>query len=557
MMWYLLSANTTFAFTHADTLRGSNGRGRAWWDVKKYDLKVLFDTGAKSISGVNTIEFSVIAKMTDSMQIDLQEPMQIDSAYFQEEYYEKTINNTEPTLSVFQLVAKKIDVKKDGNVWWLINDFNRRNTTKFDSLTARRLIIYYHGSPRKAINPPWDGGFSWKTDSTGKPWIAVSCQGLGASVWWPCKDAQWDEPDHGMDVTLDIPEGLSAISNGRLFNDEHTTVWHWLVENPINNYDVTFYIGDYVHWHDTLAGENGTLDLDYWVLRYNEERARKQFAVVKQMIHCFEYWMGPYPFYEDGYKLVEAPYLGMEHQSAVAYGNKYKMGYMGFDRTATGVGMNFDYIIVHESGHEWFGNNITAKDIADNWVHEGITTYSETLFAECLLGKEKSQQYCRGEWRNVENDKPIIGQYGVNEEGSNDMYDKGSAMMYMIRVMTNDDEKFRQMLRGLGKEFYHQTVTTKQIEDYIALHTGLDLTAFFDQYLRNKETPKLEYKFKKKKLYYRFTNTIPGFTLPLTFTGGQTTKSISPTSEWQHTKWKDDHYLNFTKDFLYKVKSGH
>ena len=532
MMWYLLSANTTFAFTHADTLRGSNGRGRAWWDVKKYDLKVLFDTATQSIEGTNTITLSVVNIPCDSMQIDLQEPMVLDNASF--------------------LGGAEIQIAHDGNVWWLKGAFK-----DYAINSAMHIVLGYHGSPRKAVNPPWDGGFSWKTDSMGKPWIAVSCQGLGASVWWPCKDAQWDEPDYGMDIHVEVPQGLSAISNGKLFDSDHATGWQWQVKNPINNYDVTFYIGDYVHWHDTLAGEKGTLDLDYWVLRYNEERARKQFAVVKQMIHCFEYWMGPYPFYEDGYKLVEAPYLGMEHQSAVAYGNKYKMGYMGFDRTGTGVGMNFDYIIVHESGHEWFGNNITAKDIADNWVHEGITTYSETLFAECLLGKEKAQQYCRGEWRNVENDKPIIGQYGVNEEGSNDMYDKGSAIMYMIRVMTNDDEKFRQMLRGLGKEFYHQTVTTKQIEDYIALHTGLDLTAFFDQYLRNKETPKLEYKFKKKKLYYRFTNTIPGFTLPLTFTGGQTTKSISPTSEWQHIKWKDDHYLNFTKDYLFKVKSGH
>lgn len=544
MMWYLLSANTTFAFTHADTLRGSNGRGRAWWDVQKYNLTVAFDTATQSIKGINDLQFAVGDGIIDSMQIDLQEPMVLDSVWLDG--------------------LESLTVAKDGNVWWVKGHFQylKKNVHHW-------LMLSFHGCPRKAVNPPWDGGFSWKTDSTGKPWIAVSCQGLGASVWWPCKDAQWDEPDSGMNITLKIPQGLKAISNGvnidspgnrQAMNTRGvylTSAWRWQIKNPINNYDVTFYIGDYVHWHDTLIGEKGTLDLDYWVLRYNEERARKQFVVVKQMIHCFEYWMGPYPFYEDGYKLVEAPYLGMEHQSAVAYGNKYKMGYMGFDRTGTGVGMNFDYIIVHESGHEWFGNNVTAKDIADNWVHEGITTYSETLFTECLLGKEKSLQYCRGEWRNVENDKPIIGQYGVNDEGSNDMYDKGSAMMYMIRVMTNDDEKFRQMLRGLSKEFYHQTVTTKQVEDYIALHTGLDLTAFFDQYLRSKDVPKLEYNFKKKKLNYRFLNVKPGFTLPITITGGHTTKTINPTSEWQHIKWKDDHYLSLTKDFLYKVKSGH
>ena len=529
MMWYLLSANTTSAFTHADTLRGSNGRGRNWWAVQRYDLRVSFDTLDQAISGVNTIAFAVTTPPSDSMQIDLQEPMILDNA---------TIN------------GNKITIANEGNVWWLKYPFHELKTG-----TQSEIALNYHGTPRKAVNPPWDGGFSWKHDSVGNQWIAVSCQGLGASVWWPCKDAQWEEPQQGMDIELTAPGNLQAISNGRLVNTQQGvggTIFHWNVRNPINNYDVSFYVGDYVHWHDTLMGEKGLLDLDYWVLRYNEERAKKQFAIVKTMIHCFEYWMSPYPFYEDGYKLVEAPYLGMEHQGAIAYGNKYKMGYLGFDRTLTGIGLKFDYIIVHESGHEWFGNNVTAKDIADNWIHEGITTYSESLFTECTQGTEKGQQYCRGEWHNIENDKPIIGSYGVNEEGSNDMYDKGAAMMYMIRVLTHDDEKFRQMLRGLGQEFYHKTVTTTEVEKYISAHTGLDLSLFFDQYLRNKDIPVLAYTIKKKKLKFRFTNTAEGFTLPISIKVGGESQTINPGTEWQHIKKKKRSSVAFSEDFLIK-----
>jgi aminopeptidase N len=362
-----------------------------------------------------------------------------------------------------------------------------------------------------------------------------------------------------MTTTLVVPGNLAAISNGRLVArrplPDGTTSWQWEVRNPINSYNVTFYIGDYVNWHDTLMGEKGMLDLDFWVLRYNEAKARKQFAMVKQMLHCFEYWMGPYPFYEDGYKLVEAPYLGMEHQSAVAYGNEYRMGYRGYDRTGTGIGMNFDYIIVHETGHEWFGNNVTAADMADNWVHEGITTYSESLFEECLTNKEKGQEYCRGEWNNILNNKPIIGPYGVNEEGSGDMYDKGAAIMHMVRVLTGDDEKFRQMLRALGREYYHGIVLTVQVESFIAGNCALDLKAFFDQYLRTDSIPELEYYIKNKTLYYRFNNIVPDFTLPVTIRSKKVKMTISPTAAWQEVKWKGGYHLDIEKNFLITIKN--
>lgn len=556
-MWYLLSANTTFAFTHADTLRGSNGRGRSWWDVQKYDLKVGIDS--EGISGSNTITFQVVAQPNEVMQVDLQDSMRISNVIFEvlkggvHDYVHSKTNS---------MIFYPDSISREGNVYWLKHPFS----SKFSTGDIVSVKICFVGTPRKAVNPPWDGGFSYKTDGSGKPWMAVSCQGLGASAWWPCKDAQWDEPDSGMILKFNVPDGLKVVSNGVYMGSEginrpqvgcdpgSVKYEVWQVKNPINNYDVTFYIGDYVHWSDTLMGEKGKLDLDFWVLRQNEQRARKQFAVTKQMLHCFEYWMGPYPFYEDGYKLVDAPYLGMEHQSAVAYGNGYQMGYLGYDRTGTGIGMNFDYIIIHESGHEWFGNNVTAKDMADNWVHEGITTYSESLFEECLTNKEKGQAYCRGEWRNIRNDKPIIGPYGVNEEGSGDMYDKGAAIMYMIRQLTNDDEKFRQMLRGLGKEFYHQTVTTQQVETYIATHTGLDLKAFFDQYLRTADIPVLEYSIKHKQLRYRFSNVVPGFTLPITARAGKNTVTLQPTTEWQTMKWTKGYNIKFSKDFLIEVK---
>ncbi len=555
LLWYLLPAGTTFAFTHADTLRGSNGHGRDWWKVHHYDLKVAFnmgssfhelakdlniqqpDTAYKAINGQNTVTVLLTGMPRDSMQIDLQEPMSLSNA------------------AILQAGQRsELDFTREGNVYWLKFPANQYKIG--DQL---EIVLDYQGIPREAVNPPWDGGFSWKKDSVGHPWVAVSCQGLGASVWWPCKDAQWEEPDSGMDMLYSVPYDLVAVGNGIRQSatglpDLKETRWYWHVKNPINNYDVSFYIGDYVHWDDTIVGEKGTLQLDFWVLRHHLQQAKTHFAIVKQMLHCFEYWMGPYPFYEDGYKLVEAPYLGMEHQSAVAYGNEYKMGYRGFDRTGTGIGMNFDYIIVHETGHEWFGNSITAKDMADNWIHEGITTYSETLFAECLLGKIDADTYCRGEWRNIQNDKPIIGPYGVNEEGSNDMYDKGTAIMHMIRTLTNDDEKFRQMLRGLSQTFYHKTITTAEVEQYVAAHTGLALDTFFNQYLRSKSVPRLEYYIKKKHLYYRFTDIVPGFTLPLTATAGSSSAAIKPTADWQQIRWKRGYNVRFSKDFLIEVK---
>lgn len=494
----LLTCTLVFAqpFDRQDSLRGGNGSGRNWWDVQHYDLKVDFNLQDKEISGQNTIRFKITGRPGDSLQLDLQTPMFLDKV---------------------TLKGQELQSRKEGNVWWVLHSFS-----DFEEGAVVELEVYFHGKPKEAKMPPWDGGFIWAQDSSCRPWIAVACQGLGASVWWPCKDDQRDEPDEGMRISISGAGDLAVISNGRSADGQLLPKGQatWLVKNPINNYDVSFYIGNYVAWQDTLMGEQGVLPLYFYALDYNLAKAKKQFEVVKPMLHCFEYWMGPYPFYEDGYKLIEAPYLGMEHQSAVAYGNGYKMGYAGRDRSSTGVGMAFDFIIVHESGHEWFGNNITAKDVADNWIHEGFTSYSENLFVECLLSKEEAAIYDQGLRKLITNDKPVIGVYGVQQEGG-DIYEKGRAIIQMLRVMMHDDEACRQLLRGLNQTFYHQTVTTAQIENYIAQKTGLPLAPFFNQYLRTANIPVLEYAKKDRDLYLRLTYCMPGLELVLPLKSGK------------------------------------
>ncbi len=541
-LYCLLLPGSLMAYTHQDTLRGSNGIGRSWWDVQHYSLDIIFDTAIKSISGSNNIILKITDAPHDSLQIDLQEPMVLDSVIY-------------GNLDSGTYNPQRLAIAHEGNVWWVKYPFHNIPVG-----SQKYLVCFYHGQPRAAIHPPWDGGFIWTTDSLGKPWIAVACQGLGASVWWPCKDAQWDEPDKGQDMTFTLPANLECVSNGHLMEqrtlNNGMTRWDWQVKNPIDNYDVTFYIGDYVHWSDTMMGEKGELPLDFYALRYNEAKARKQFSIVKPMLHCFEYWMGPYPFYEDGYKLVEAPYLGMEHQSAVAYGNKYQMGYLGKDRSGTGIGLTFDYIIVHESGHEWFGNNVTAQDIADNWIHEGITTWSETLFVDCMMGKETAGKYSRGNWSEIQNDKPLIGQYGVNNEGSGDIYRKGAAMMYMIRAVMNNDEKFRQMMRGLSDSFYHKTITTTQAEDYISSYLpDLQVKPFFNQYLRTVDIPELEFYVKKRRLYFRFTHIVEGFTLPIQISNATDSMTITPSADWQSIRWNNGDDVVFGKGLLITIKN--
>ena len=496
-------------FTHADTLRGTYGPERSWWDALKYDLHVKFNLDDSSINGCNVIYFKVL-KPAKTMQIDLQEPLQIDSVFLLAYIPLRYDENTQGIITSPK--QRLTSVRKDGNAYFI--DLPVHLSEK----STNNLVIYYHGKPRIARNPPWDGGVIWKRDKNNNPWITIACQELGASVWYPCKDHQSDEPDSA-ELHITAPSNLVSVGNGRLRkktnNNDGTTTYSWAVVNPINNYNIIPYVGKYVNFSEVYKGEKGDLDMSYWVLDYNLEKAGTQFKDAPRMMKAFEYWFGPYPFYEDGYKLVDAPHLGMEHQSATAYGNGYLNGYHGNDLSGTGWGMKWDFIIVHESGHEWFANNITSKDIADMWIHEGFTNYSETLFTEYYYGKKAASEYVIGIRKRVQNDIPVIGPYNVNKEGSGDMYYKAGNMLHTIRHVINDDEKFRNILRGLNKTFYHQTVTTKQVEDYFSQHSGRDLSKIFDQYLRTTMIPALEYKIKNKVVYYRWTHVVSDFNMPL------------------------------------------
>ncbi|KDN53879.1 M1 family metallopeptidase [Flavobacterium seoulense] len=504
----LLNNTTENSFSQQDSLRGSITKERSWWDLKQYRLDIKVNPLDSTITGSNVIKYQVLQEY-NVMQIDLQNPLKITK------------------------------IIQDGNAL----KYNRNGNAYFVNLVAgqkkgtiKKLTVFYGGKPKVAVNPPWDGGITWKKDQNGKPFIASSCQGLGASVWWPNKDHMYDEVDN-MYISVNVPSDLMDVSNGRLLSAKKlkngTTTYNWYVSNPINNYGVNINIGDYVSFSEKFRGEKGILDCSYYVLRDNLAKAKKHFKEVPRMLKAFEYWFGPYPFYKDGYKLVEVPYLGMEHQSSVTYGNGFQNGYLGQDLSDTGWGLKFDFIIVHESGHEWFANNITYKDIADMWIHESFTNYSESLFLEYYYGKKAAAEYIIGTRTGIKNDIPIIGIYNVNQEGSVDMYSKGGNMLHTLRQIVNDDKKWKSMLRGLNSTFYHQTVTTKQIEDYSSEKAGIDLNPFFNQYLRNIRIPRLEYYFENNNLIYRWTNCVSNFKIPVKVSINGNEKWLQPETNWK------------------------
>jgi len=536
---FFLSAQYSYAqFTRHDTLRGNIGRERSWWDVLKYDVTVTPDYNSKSITGKTNIQYKITEeKHSDYLQIDLQRPLKVDSIYYDGKLY---INY--PAMPYYN----------EGNVWHI-------PLPKAPKNSVHTISIFYHGMPAEAKRPPWDGGWIWQKDSKGRPWLSVACQGLGASVWFPCKDHQSDEPDSGATITIIVTDTLLAVANGRLIeskSENGLSSRKWEVKNPINSYNIIPYIGKYSTWHEDYEGEKGKLDCDFWVLDYNLEKAKEQFKQAFMTLKAFEHWFGPYPFYEDGFKLVEAPHLGMEHQSAIAYGNGFKNGYRGRDLSETGWGLKWDFIIVHETGHEWFGNSITSKDIADMWIHEGFTNYSETLFTDYHFGREAGNEYCIGTRKLIQNDKPIIGHYGVNKEGSSDMYYKGGNMLHTIRQVVNDDEKFRMILRGLNKDFYHQTVTTQDVENYMSVKSGIDLSKVFDQYLRTTRIPELEYKIAGDNLSYRWNNCVPGFSMPVRLLNSKD-EWLKPSAEWKTVAMTGDLMnkgLQVDKNFYITVK---
>ena len=521
---FLLISSSGYAqnFERKDSLRGSITKERAWWDLLHYDIEVTIDINKKSISGKNTIQYKVI-EAASVIQIDLQDPMK---------------------LSV---------VRQDGEFL----AYKREYSSYFIKLkkpqvqgSIEELSIEFEGSPVEANNPPWDGGFVWKKDENQTPFVANANQSIGSSSWLPSKDIPYDEPDHGMDMKITSDGDLISVSNGRLIeskaNQDGTATYHWKVTNPINGYGINMNIGDYVHFNEIYPGEIGPLDLDYYVLSYNLEKAKEQFKQVPKMLEAFEHWFGPYPFYEDGYKLVEAPYLGMEHQSSITYGNNYKNGYLGGDLSDTGNGFKFDFIIIHESGHEWFANSITNYDVADMWIHESFTTYSEVLYLDFHFGTESGNSYLKGYRNRTMNLSPIIGSYEVNQRGSGDMYIKGAAMIHTLRQIMDDDEKFRGLLRAINKEYFHQTISSAQLENYIIKTTGLELSGFFDQYLRSTKIPEFQYKIKNGKLKYRFKNIVDGFEIPVRV-------YINDEVVWLHPKRKWQSHKSITEDVKFRL----
>ena len=522
--------NAQQAFTRKDSLHGGLRPERTSYDVMRYDLNIKINTDERTVVGFNDITFKVVDN-TAKIQVDLFENMKVDSIVYD---------------------TKKLSYKREFNAVFI--DFP--NALQKDS--QQKIRFHYSGKPQVARRAPWDGGFDWKQDTSGKVWVGVAVQGTGASLWFPCKDSQTDEPDNGATIKVAVPNGLMNVSNGRLMGSEDLkngyTRWDWEVKSPINNYDITVNIADYVHIHDKYKD----LDLDYYVLRANEELAREHFEEVKPMMACFESKFGKFPFAEDGYKLVETPYLGMEHQSAVAYGNKYMKGYLGNDLSHTGIGLLFDYIIIHESGHEWFGNSITSKDIADMWIHEGFTMYTEAVYVECQYGYDKAIEYLAGVKRNISNNRPIISNYGVNQEGSGDMYPKGALMLNTLRHIINDDAKWWATLLKYSETHRHAIIDTDTVLQFFNAETGMNFTTVFEQYLRTTQFPALKLNLVNNNLEYSWENAVLGFNMPVDIEINSKKIRLFPTSNkkrYKVRKVKPEDIKVLTDHFLITVKN--
>ncbi len=518
-------------YTRQDSLRGTITPERAWWDLQHYNLDVTVDIPNKSFTGTNIITYTVL-ESNSTLQLEMQAPMRIT----------KVTQN-----------GQELEVTQDG-----IAHFVQLNQKQKKGKTYS-VTVQFEGKPKEAKNPPWDGGVAWKTDQNGNPFVATANQGIGSSIWWPNKDHPADEPDKGILIRVTTPINLMNVSNGRLVKVDSTAnskSWQWEVVNPINNYGVNINIGDYVHFGETYQGEEGPLDMDYYVLSYNLEKAKKQFKQAPKMMDAFEHWFGPYPFYKDSFKLVEVPYLGMEHQSSVTYGNQYANGYLGGDMSQSGWGLKFDYIIIHEAGHEWFANNITNKDVADMWIHEGFTTYSESLYVDYHFGKDAASEYVVGVRRLIRNDGPIVGDYRVNNEGSSDMYFKGLNLLHTLRQLAEDDELWRSTLRKMNSNFRHQTVSSKQIEDFLSAELNKDLSAFFNQYLRTAKIPKLEYSLNNATVSFKYTNIVSGFDMPIIALVNGTEQWIFPSKDLKEFTYKEPiNSFEIKKDF-YVEKSN-
>jgi aminopeptidase N len=479
-------------YNRADELRGNLSPLRSCYDVIFYNLNIKINIPEKSIAGSNTIYYKILNDF-DKIQIDLFANMQIDSILHQN----KKLTYTREYNAVFIYFGEK----------QLKNNIDN-------------IIVYYHGKPKIAVRPPWEGGFVWTQDKKGNDWVAVACENIGASLWYPNKDHLSDKPDSMM-ISCTVPSNLKCISNGNLINtipvDNNSTKYVWFISYPILNYNATICIGNYINFYDYYIHDNDSLRLDYYVFDYNLDKAKKQFKQVKPLLKCYEKFFGPYPFPKDGYALIETPFAGMEHQSAIAYGNYYKNGYAGEDYSL--LNLDFDYIIIHETGHEWWGNSLSMGDLADMWIHEAFTTYAEMLYVDCMYGSNKALQYINMKKNYVLNDAPCIPEYNLNKEGSQDMYSKGALMLHTIRNVIDDDKIWFDILLGLQKDFKYKTVNYNDIVNYMNLKSGKNLSKIFNQYLKHKYPPLLHYSLKKQGpnliIKYKWEETIDDFDMPV------------------------------------------
>lgn len=493
--------------TRAGECAGNKYRNN--FNVLHYDLSLRFDTANGHIDGLVKIKAECLEDPNTPFQVDLKAPL---------------------TITGMANGAEKLSYKKKGEHYLV----RIPGLVKGETFT---LSIKYSGIPKAAVNPPWDGGMIRTTDEKGRAWMAVACQGSGASLWFPCKDQDADEPEMGVDLHYSVPNGLIAVGNGSFMSvvkdENNDNIWNWKVRAPINLYNITFNIGNYVRIQEELNSAAGPLALDYYVLNYNYQKAKDHFTMVPEMLQIFEDWMGPYPFFNDGYKLVEAPFLGMEHQSAVAYGNKYQMGYDGKDRSGTGTDLLFDFIIVHETGHEWFGNNISIADPAYFWVHEGFTSYTEIMYIESKWGKEQAVDYLVGTRKFIKNKTAMQSRHGLCHNSNSDNYAKGANLVHMVRKLMKDDAAFKRMIRTMNDSFHHKVITGADMEQFIMDNSGLRLQHVFEQYLRHEQVPQLKVTQHKTGFNYKWEHCVRNFDMPVLVLIDGKEKWLHPTTQEQ------------------------
>src|SRR4051812_7203806 len=511
--------------SHANILRGAYGRYRANNDLLTYLLDIRIDPVKKFISGKNTIRFRMLSDDT-RIQLDLYDNLNIDRIEFAPDWEKRPRNLTPGSERLIEVT----DLKYERDSGAVFIDFPQ--TLKAGR--TYRIDFYYSGTPKTTGR---FGGFTFGRDPENRDWIFTACEGEGASIWWPNKD-QWKDEVESMTISVSIPKGLTDVSNGKFLGKtdlgDGYTRWDWMVQYPINNYDVSVNIGSYEHWSDHV----GDVPLDFYALPADLERAKKQFAQAKGMIEAFQHYFGEYPFKKDGYKLVQVPYSGMEHQSAVTYGNRFENGYLGRDWTGVGISPKFDFIIIHESGHEWFGNSITAADRSDMWIHEGWTTYLEALYVEYIYGPEDARKYLNGDKSKVKNEQPIIAARGFNSTPPADQYFKGALFVNTLRSVVDDDRRWWRLIHDFYQHFRYRNIMTEDVVKYFNAHTRMDLTPIFNQYLRHVALPALELKFNDGDgtVAFRWKADEPGFAMPVRVGTEGNWRVIHPTAEWQTMK---------------------